>query len=77
MFFRISDLESELKSHKEKLANQESSSDNQRKANALEISKIKNIIRSLIGFKISFEENESFKLIYGKKPENFLKFKVS
>ena len=77
MFFRISDLESELKSHKEKLANQESSSDNQRKAYALEISKIKNIIRSLIGFKISFEENESFKLIYVKKPENFLEFKVS
>jgi hypothetical protein len=43
----------------------------------MEISKIKKIIRCLLGFKISFEENDYFRLIDGKNPDNFLEFKVS
>ena len=43
----------------------------------MEISKIKKTVRCLLGFKISFEDNDYFRLIDGKNPDNFLEFKVT
>ncbi len=67
----------QYKALEEKLENQVIINDRQIKAYAMEISKIKKIMRNLLGFKVNFEENDYFKLVDGKNPENFLEFRVS
>ena len=51
--------------------------DRQMKAFGIEFKKIKKIMNNLLGFKVSFEDNDTIKLVDINCDENYLELRVS